>query len=99
LGAPAKTYLTAAFSGTQAWVTKLTGNYDDNQDAAVVSPQFDFTALTAAPILRFKHKFVTETGWDALIVEMSVNGGVWTKVDNNAGTGTNFNTVLSTSWY
>ncbi len=99
LGAPAKTYLTGAFSGTQAWVTKLTGNYDDNHDAAVVSPQFDFTALTAAPILRFKHKFVTETGWDAIIVEMSVNGGVWTKVDNNVGTGTNFNTVLSTSWY
>lgn len=99
LGAPAKTYLTGAFSGTQAWVTKLTGNYDDNHDAAVVSPQFDFSTLTAAPILRFKHKFVTETGWDALIVEMSVNGGVWTKVDNNVGTGTNFNTVLSTSWY
>jgi hypothetical protein len=99
LGAPAKTYLTGALSGTQAWVTKLTGNYDDNHDAAVVSPQFDFSALTAAPILRFKHKFVTETDWDALIVEMSVNGGVWTRVDNNVGTGTNFNTVLSTSWY
>ena len=99
LGTPAKTYLSAAFSGTQAWVTKLSGSYDDNHDAAVVSPQFDFSALTAAPILRFKHKFVTETNWDALIVEMSINGGAWTKVDNNVGTGTNFNTALSTSWY
>ncbi|MBP9741719.1 MAG: hypothetical protein KBD28_13605, partial [Chitinophagaceae bacterium] len=99
LGTPAKTFLNGAASAPNAWVTKLTGNYDDGHDAAVVSPQFDFTTATASPILRFKHKFVTETNWDAMVVEMSVNGGAWTKLDNNVGTGTNFNTALSTAWY
>jgi hypothetical protein len=100
LGTPAKTYLNGAYSGTNAWVTKLTGNYDDNCVAAVVSPQFDFSALTAAPIVKFKHKFITETGWDALIVEISTNGGIsWTKLDNTIGTGANFNTTNSNSWY
>lgn len=100
LGTPAKTYLSGAYSGPNAWVTKLTGNYDDNTNAAIVSPQFDFSALTAAPIIKFKHKFTTETGWDALIVEISTNGGSsWTKLDNTVGTGANFNTTASTSWY
>ncbi|TAE90186.1 MAG: hypothetical protein EAY81_01105, partial [Bacteroidetes bacterium] len=58
LGTPAKTFLNGAASAPNAWVTKLTGNYDDNHDAALVSPQFDFSALLSAPILRFKHKFV-----------------------------------------
>ncbi|MFN3444690.1 MAG: hypothetical protein ACK44D_03050, partial [Bacteroidia bacterium] len=99
LGTPSKTFLAGANSAPNAWVTKLTGDYDDNHNAAVVSPQLDFSSLTAAPILRFKHKFTTEANWDAMIVEISVNGGVWTKLDNNLGTGTNFNTLISNAWY
>ena len=99
LGTPSKTFLTGAFSAPNAWVTKLTGAYDDNHNAALVSPQFDFTTQTVAPIIRFKHKFVSEPGWDALVVEISINGGAWTKLDNTIGTGGNFNTTASTSWY
>jgi hypothetical protein len=99
LGTPTKTFLASANSSPNAWVTKLSGNYDDNVNAAVESPQFDFTNLTAAPILRYKHKFVTEAGWDGLVIEISVNGGAWTKLDNTLGTGTNYNTATSTGWY
>jgi hypothetical protein len=100
LGNPAKTYLNGAHSGTKAWATKLTNDpYSNNHDASVVSPQFDFTSLTADPILRFYHKFVTEADWDAMVVEISINGGLWTKLDNNLGTGTNYNTLNSYSWY
>lgn len=99
LGTPAKTFINAAYSGTRSWVTGLTGIYSNTQDAAVTSPQMDFSASAVTPLLRFKHKFQTETGWDALVVEVSVNGGAWTKVDNTLGTGTNYNTTLSTTWY
>ncbi|MEI6508743.1 MAG: T9SS type A sorting domain-containing protein, partial [Bacteroidota bacterium] len=99
LGTPAKTYLNSSFSPPNSWVTLLTGSYDNNIDAAVLSPQFNFSAITADPILRFKHNFVTETGWDALVVEVSINGGAWTKLDATLGTGTNYNTTNSVGWY
>jgi hypothetical protein len=100
-GTPAKTNLSGAFSAPNAWVTGLTGNYLGTENCAVVSPQFDFNALTAPPILRFKHKMDVDAdlGYDGGIVEISINGGVWTKLDPFVGTGGNFNTANSTSWY
>jgi hypothetical protein len=100
VGTPAKTVISAAYSAPNCWITKLTGNYVSYHNAAVVSPQFDFTTFPANPILRFKHKFVTENsccdgGW----VEISINGGAWTKVENVVGTGPNYNTPNATGWY
>lgn len=100
LGTPAKTTLNGAYSGVNAWVTKLTGNYDNSHNASIVSPRIDFSNLTTDPILRFQHKFVTEAGFDALVVEISFNGGVnWQRVDSTLGTGANFNTTNSYAWY
>lgn len=100
VGTPAKVQLTAAYSAPKCWVTKLSGNYSDNQDAAVVSPQFDFSALTNDPVLSFRHNFITEAGWDAAVIEVSTNGGTnWKRVDSTLGTGTNFNSPNSYSWY
>lgn len=99
LGTPAKTYLSGARSGTKAWATKLTGTYDIDHDASIVSPQFDFTSYTSDPIVRFSHKFKAETDWDGLIVEISINGGFWNRLDSVVGTGANFNTLNSYSWY
>jgi hypothetical protein len=99
LGTPAKTYLNGARSGTKAWVTKLTGTYDIDHDASVVSPQFNFTGVTNDPVVRFNHKFKSETDWDGLIVEMSINNGYWRRVDSAVGTGTNYNTPISHAWY
>jgi hypothetical protein len=99
LGTPAKSNISAAFSAPNAWITGLTNSYNDNHNAALVSPQFDFTSLTANPILRFKHKFITESCCDGGILEISINGGAWTKVENTIGTGVNFNTTNGTAWY
>ena len=99
LGTPSKTFLTGARSGVNAWNTGLTTQYDNNHDAAVVSPVFDFSGYAAQPYVRFYHKFITEAGWDALTVEISINGGAWTKLDNTLGTGGNYNTPNSTAWY
>jgi hypothetical protein len=100
LGTPGKTYLSGAHSGANAWTTLLAGVYDNNVRSSVVSPQFDFTSITSGdPVLRFYHKFVTEQNWDAMIVQISVNGGAWTKLDPTVGTGTNYNTANSYAWY
>jgi hypothetical protein len=99
LGTPAKAYLSGANSGVNAWVTKLTGNYDINTDGAVVSPQLDFSSFTTTPVLRFNQKFTTEQNWDAMVVEMSINNGAWTKVSATVGTGNNLNTDSSYAWY
>lgn len=99
LGTPAKVSISAAYSAPNAWVTRRVGNYDDNHNAALVSPQFDFTSLTVNPLIRFKHKFITESCCDGGVLEMSINGGTWTKVENVVGTGTNFNSANGTAWY
>jgi hypothetical protein len=101
LGTPAKTIFTSAYSAPNAWVTSLNGNYTSNHDGAVISPVLDFSTFTYAPVLEFMHRMETETtiGWDAGIVEISVNGGAWTNIDNTVGTGSNYNTANSTSWY
>lgn len=101
LGTPAKTFLSGAFSGTKAFATLLTGSYSGTANCAVLSPQMDFTSQTATPILRFKQKMDTDAdiGYDGGIVEISINGGAWTKLDPVVGTGGNYNTANSTGWY
>ncbi len=99
VGTPAKTQLNGAYSGTKCWYTSAATNYSDNHNGAVVSPRFDFTNFTSDPVVRFMHNFVTESGWDAAVLEISINNGAWTQLDNNLGTGTNFNTLTSYSWY
>ena len=99
LGTPAKTQITAAYSGNKAWVTGVTASYSNNANAYVVSPQMDLTTFTANALIRFRHNFACEGGWDGGILELSVNNGPWTKVDNTVGTGATFNTATSTGWY
>jgi hypothetical protein len=100
LGTPAKAILNAAYSGVNAWVTKLTGNYDHNTNGYVLSPAFNMSALASDPVLEFRHRFITEASYDGGLVEYSVNNGAsWALLDSVKGTGSNFNTAKSTGWY
>lgn len=98
-GTPTKTEISSALSAPNCWVTGLSGEYDDDHNAAVVSPQLDFSSLTIDPVIRFAHKFYTESCCDAGVLEISINGGTWTILDNVQGTGANYNTLISTAWY
>ncbi|HLG34489.1 MAG TPA: PKD domain-containing protein, partial [Bacteroidia bacterium] len=62
------------FSGSNAWVTGLVGNYVSNSTSRLYTPDFNFTAA-GTYTLRFytKHKF--ETGWDGYRVEYSLDRG------------------------
>jgi len=82
-GTPAKAApMNAAFSGTQAWITSTTANYQNNQNSAVFSPIFDLSALTTDPIVSFRGLMrITDTDWDAGVFEYSTDNGVtWTKL-------------------
>jgi len=46
LGVPDGSVIDTAATDTMAWVTNLTGNYNQNEQSWVVSPCFNFTGLT-----------------------------------------------------
>ncbi|MEQ8909883.1 MAG: T9SS type A sorting domain-containing protein [Vicingaceae bacterium] len=80
-GSPAGTYITAAANGSNAWVTNLLGDYNNNELAYLESPCMDFSSLTVDPTMSFSHIFNTESCCDEGWVEVSTNAGqTWTKL-------------------
>ncbi|MBL0146354.1 MAG: PKD domain-containing protein [Chitinophagaceae bacterium] len=59
-------------SGSNAWVTGLTGNYADNTDASLMTPNYNFTAI-GAYLMRFQSKRNTESGYDGFRVEYTLD--------------------------
>jgi len=93
-GTPDGKNISGAYSGSNAWATSLTDFYNTDELSYLTSPQFDFSCMSEDPILQFSHAFWFEDEWDFYWVEISVNGGAWTKL-GSAGSGGNwYNT-----WY
>ncbi|MGH9508855.1 MAG: carboxypeptidase regulatory-like domain-containing protein, partial [Terriglobales bacterium] len=71
-----------AFSGSKAWATNLSGNYNDNEDGYLTSPVIDLSAFAGqTPILVWQQWLQTEAGFDYGSVEASNDGGgSWTAV-------------------
>ncbi|MEO6357916.1 MAG: S8 family serine peptidase [Ferruginibacter sp.] len=88
-GTPAKTLINKAPNGTKAWVTNLTGNYNNNETSFLYSPCFDLSALKQ-PVLSFSHIFQVEQDYDYTWVEYSTDGLVWRKLGD---------TLSGTNWY
>ena len=89
-GTPTKAIINKAANGSKAWVTNLTGNYDDNQLSYLYSPCFDLSSLTQ-PVLSFSHIFQTEDDCDCDYhwVEYSTDGINWQTL-GAVGSGTNW---------
>ena len=90
-GTPAKATISKAANGTNAWVTSLTGNYQNNELSYLYSPCFNLGGMTQ-PVLSFSHIFEIEDGTPADYnwIEYSDNGGVtWNRLGSN-GVGTNW---------
>ncbi|MCA9319506.1 MAG: hypothetical protein KDB53_02165 [Planctomycetes bacterium] len=77
LGTPAQTGLNAAFSGVNAWMTNLTGNYSVFQQE-FVEASFDFSGLTGDPLLAFQLRHNTEDFWDGVQVQVDTGSGFQT---------------------
>ncbi|MBC7889144.1 MAG: S8 family serine peptidase, partial [Ferruginibacter sp.] len=87
-GTPLKNIIYKAASGTRAWVTSLTRNYNDVETSYLYSPCFDITGLIQ-PVLSFSHILELELNYDYSWVEYSTNGAVWQKL-GAVGSGTNW---------
>jgi hypothetical protein len=87
-GTPAKSVINKAANGTRAWVTNLTGNYNDNEISYLITPCFNLTSLQR-PVLSFSHSFEIEQDYDFTWVEYSADGTHWFKL-GNANEGTNW---------
>ena len=98
-GKPAKRIIHKAANGSNAWVTNLNGNYNDNETSYLYSPCFDLTGLTQ-PVLSFSHIFQTEDACacDYHWVEYSLNDSSWTLL-GNATTGVNwYDDITTKTW-
>nr|WP_034680172.1 S8 family serine peptidase [Caldalkalibacillus mannanilyticus] len=63
-----------AVSGEKVWATNLSGDYQNNTNASLVSPAIDLTSVDNA-ILSFYHWYEIETRWDHGYVEVSTDNG------------------------
>ncbi len=78
VGTPQGGLINAAADGKNAWVTNLTGNYNNDESSLLVSPIFDFSQAAADPVLTFDLWWDTSME-DQLSVSVSTDGGVtWT---------------------
>ncbi len=80
LGAPTATVINGAASGTNAWATNLSGNYNVSENSNVQSPVFDLTSLSA-PSIQFSLWWDAEFSWDGMVLQSSINSGAsWQNV-------------------
>lgn len=98
-GQPAAPMLNMAASGQNAWVTNLTGTYNNSEVSYLESPCVDFSNLTEDPRLVFSLWFDSEGCCDEGWVESSIDGGqTWSKV-GASGTGLNWYNDAGNQWW
>ena len=97
-GTPGGTHVSVAASGSSAWVTNLTGDYNNSEMSWIESPAMDFSTALTAPVLSFSHIFLTESCCDQGWVEVSTDGGtMWRRV-GEMGSGANWYNDSSDEW-
>ena len=94
-GTPAGTQITAAHSGTQAWVTVAAGNYPPTVTDYLYSPLFPYDSIgfTDTVLFSFHHFYALADTNDRAFVEYSIDSGATWSVLGTAGD------PLGTNWY
>ncbi|QUL99261.1 MAG: S8 family serine peptidase [Candidatus Fermentithermobacillus carboniphilus] len=67
-----------AHSGANLWATNLAGNYGNNMDGWLMSPQISLPEGFGGYVVTFWHWYEIETGYDKGFVEISRDGTTWT---------------------
>lgn len=98
-GTPASADLPAAASGSNAWVTNLLGDHNNNELSYLISPCFDFSDFTEDPRMTFSLFFDSEACCDQGWLEMQLHpDSAWTKV-GTSGTGLNWYNDNINQWW
>ena len=77
-GTPAGSIINSAASGTKAWTTGLTTQYNNSERGYIQSPCFDLSSFGAgtSPALGLKVWWDSENGWDNANIKYSTDGGL-----------------------
>lgn len=98
-GQPAGSVIDRAAGGNGAWVTNLSGNYDDAEFSYLISPCMDFTGLADDPTIAFSLQVFTENCCDEAWLEVRTEADtIWRKV-GTAGTGINWYNNTANDWW
>ncbi|MQY77963.1 MAG: T9SS type A sorting domain-containing protein [Bacteroidetes bacterium] len=93
-GSPSGSVITDAASEPMAWVTKLTGNYNNDEDSYLTGPCFDLSGIDY-PVFECNIFTHTENDIDGANVEYSLdNGTTWVRLGDK-GNGDTYNW----NWY
>ena len=91
---PADSLLNGAASGTYAWVTDATQDYQNKTNAWVASPCYDLRQMKR-PMLSMDLNVATEESFDGASVQYSADGGSTWELLGAVGSGINWYTDLS----
>lgn len=98
-GTPAGTIITSAAGGTSAWITNLTGTYNNSESSYIESPCLDLSSLAVDPVLSFSLTYDTESCCDEGWIDVSINGGVtWSRLSDNGGAAEWYNDLFNQWW-
>lgn len=78
-GVPAKTNITAAHSPVNAWITGLSGNYNNGSNDFLYSPRILIPNTSDSAYLKFWHYYDMQSGTtgDGGRLEFKINSGNW----------------------
>ena len=90
----------AVITGTSgAWVTNLSGNYNNNEVSFIESPCLNLSSLSVDPILSFSMTYITESCCDEGWIDVSIDGGfTWSRLLDNGGASQWYNDVFNQWW-
>ncbi len=98
LGTPAAPTINDAGSGSNSWVTNLTGDCNTNENSFVISPCFNFTNIPN-PAIKLNIWYEMMTGIAVSTLEASINGGSWQIIGTNGDTTNWYNSIITgTGW-
>ncbi|WP_159467700.1 S8 family serine peptidase [Dyadobacter sp. 3J3] len=91
-GTPVSNKINKAASGTKAWKTNLSGNYNNGEISYLYSPCFDLTGMTNPTVsfsLALDIEYCPNEDCDFAYLEYSDDGNTWIRLGNK-GQGTNW---------
>ncbi|MDX2247467.1 MAG: PKD domain-containing protein [Bacteroidia bacterium] len=78
-GIPTNDTIGYAASGSYAWITNASGDYNVNENSFVSSPCFDLSNATSKTHVALKIWWESEFSWDGAVLQSSTDGGdTWT---------------------